>query len=287
MLHRAAPEIHAGPEADALIAAFADSSPAPLASHDIAVVVAHPDDETLGCGAQLTRMPAARVVVATDGAPRTPIAAATHGFETADAYAAARAGELAEALAIAGVSAHRLTLLGIPDQQAALDLPALARRLAAFVLAHGIRVVLTHAYEGGHPDHDAVAFATHAAAALAEHRGRSVAIIEMPLYRLGPDGWLRRSFSSEAGHCGIAVTLSADAVMSKRQMIAAHATQRATLADFPLDTECFRRSPGHDFAVLPNRGRLLYEQYDWGLTGAGWRDLVTAACAELGLSTLL
>ena len=40
---------------------------------------------------------------------------------------------------------------------------ALARVLRP--LLAGTRVVVTHAYEGGHPDHDAVAFAVHAAVA--------------------------------------------------------------------------------------------------------------------------
>src|SRR4029077_3455583 len=52
------------------------------------------------------------------------------------------------------------------DQQAAFRLAELARRLAALFAERGIAVVLTHACEGGHPDHDAVAFAVHGAARL-------------------------------------------------------------------------------------------------------------------------
>src|SRR6185437_9724842 len=39
--------------------------------------------------------------------------------------------------------------------------------------------VFTHAYEGGHPDHDAVAFAVHAACRLSDI---PPAIVEMPYY---------------------------------------------------------------------------------------------------------
>jgi LmbE family N-acetylglucosaminyl deacetylase len=52
--------------------------------------------------------------------------------------------------------------LGIPDQAASLGLAGLARRLAVQLAASGAEVVVTHAYEGGHPDHDATAFAVHA-----------------------------------------------------------------------------------------------------------------------------
>ena len=51
-------------------------------------------------------------------------------------------------------------------------------------------VVLTHAYEGGHPDHDAVAFAVHRAA-----RRTSAAVVEMPFYHAGPDGVARQVFA--------------------------------------------------------------------------------------------
>jgi hypothetical protein len=36
----------------------------------MAFVVAHPDDETIGCGAPLSRPRGVRVIVVTDGAPR-------------------------------------------------------------------------------------------------------------------------------------------------------------------------------------------------------------------------
>src|SRR5919106_759771 len=85
---------------------------AAIAGRDTAVVVAHPDDETIGCGALLRRLSGVRVVLVTDGAPRNLFDARTYGFQSAEDYAAKRSAELASALDIAGVSPDRLVKLG-------------------------------------------------------------------------------------------------------------------------------------------------------------------------------
>ncbi len=136
----------------------------------IVAVVAHADDETIGLGAQLPRMPGIRIVHVTDGAPRNLVDARRKGFATAEEYAAARRRELEAAAALAGVPRIRLISLGVADQDAAFNLVPLARRIAELIEREGFEVVLTHAYEGGHPDHDATAFAANAAARISRAR---------------------------------------------------------------------------------------------------------------------
>ena len=64
----------------------------------LALVVAHPDDETAGAGGQLARFDAPVIVLITDGAPRDMTWAAQLGFDTRKSYAMARKAELVRAL---------------------------------------------------------------------------------------------------------------------------------------------------------------------------------------------
>lgn len=254
------------------------------------VVVAHPDDEVLGCGALLSRLADVEVVHVTDGAPRDGDDARRHGFDTPADYAAARWREARAALDLAGVPEARHHGFGVADQGAAHRLGEIARRLAPHV--ERADAVLTHAYEGGHPDHDAVAFAVHAAT----RRRGGRPIVEMPFYHAGPDGWVRQLFlpvldaapfppsPAGGGSCPAPVeehVLTPAELALKRRMAACHATQGGTLSSFDLARETFRRAPAHDFARLPHDGDLLYERHGWNLDRAGWLAAVRSAEAEL------
>src|SRR6185503_10469386 len=84
----------------------------------VLLVVAHPDDDVLGAGALLARLPGARIVYVTDGAPRDGHDARAYGFATAADYAAARRCEALAALAIADVPPHQTVWLDVADQEA-------------------------------------------------------------------------------------------------------------------------------------------------------------------------
>jgi N-acetylglucosamine malate deacetylase 2 len=107
-----------------------------------------------------------RLLHVTNGAPRNLLDARAAGFVGWQDYAAARRQELLAALRLAGIEATRTVQLGMPDQEASFRLVELAAALAAKFSALRPEVVMTHAYEGGHPDHDATAFAVHTACAL-------------------------------------------------------------------------------------------------------------------------
>lgn len=260
----------APPRLSKFLARVGDPSRPGIPAGDVAVVIAHPDDETIGCGALLVRLAQVNVIVVTNGAPPDCADASARGFSDDRAYTAARSDELDRALQIAGVAPDRLVRLDVPDQHTAHRMPQVIFALGQIFEQRGIAIVLTHAYEGGHPDHDAVAYCVQAAARRAGH---TITIVEMPYYRLGEAGEERQSFADER-HV-LRVVLNETERANKRRMIEAHETQKDVLAGFSLYWEQFRAAPLHDFSRPPNGGRVLYDERPWGITSSEW-----LACAK-------
>ena len=240
----------------------------------IAIVVAHPDDETYGCGAALARLHGVTLVHVTDGAPRNGIDARANGFSSWEAYAEARRNELDAAIALSGVGSVFSLSLGLPDQEAYLHLAKIVQSLASLFDDRKILTVLTHAFEGGHPDHDAVAFAVAQAA-------HNIGIVEMPYYRLGSSGPLSQCFF-EADGSGEEhrIDLTREESKQKKFMIAAFKTQGEPLSKVSTEFETFRLAPQYDFSKEPNGGRIFYEEtFNWGISAELLRDYFVAAQA--------
>ena len=234
----------------------------------VALVVAHPDDETIAAGASLHLLTGLLLVHVTDGAPRTLDDAARAGFASRAGYAAARRVELQAALAVSGCSPV-LIELGVPDQDASLHMPAIARDLARLFALHGIESVITHAYEGGHPDHDATALAAHLAA--------PGGIVEFPGYHATPDGaFVTGRFLPGPPAATVGLTPAEQA--RKAAMFACFRSQAEVLAAFGTDSEAFRHSQP-DFRAPPHPGALNYERWGWDMTGPRWRALAAPLLA--------
>jgi LmbE family N-acetylglucosaminyl deacetylase len=251
-------------------------------------VGAHPDDESFALGGHLGCLPKIGIVIVTDGAPRDLRDAHNLGFEAAEQYAAARQVELANACAVAGIPASQITSFAIPDQQPVFDLPGLSRRLKMLIETRGPWMVLTHAFEGGHPDHDAVAFGVHAAIKLISREGGVVpALLEMPYYRVGPDGQPAQGFEPGSGTPVHQVDLTDDELDLKVRMLHAHTSQQQFLdgtEGFRNRRESFRVAGDHDFSQPPNQGRFLYESWQLGVTGERWMAEARKALRDLGLA---
>jgi LmbE family N-acetylglucosaminyl deacetylase len=144
-------------------------------------------------------------------------------------------------------------------------------------------LILTHAYEGGHPDHDAAAFICHAAAELHAREGLPKPwIVEMPLYRRGGDDRVNGRFLPPIGPDAWTLVLDREALARKRHALGAFVTQRHVVSAFDPGVERYRTAPAHDFLRPPHPGVLHYEHEGWA-RGDDFRQQVWTAQRALRL----
>jgi len=236
------------------------------------VVVAHPDDEVIGCGALLQRMKQARVVFATDGAPLSR--QFWPKYESREQYASIRKLEACDALAYADVEQVGYLSTGnggtIPDQELFRHLEAAAQSLRSVVRRVLPKALLTLAYEGGHPDHDCCSFLVQQ---IALESG--IPAWEMPLYHQQSASLTRQSFRDrDASELTLGLNLNEG--KKKQLMMAAYSSQVEFLMTFSSSTpESFRPlvADRYNYFHPPHEGKLNYEAWGWPISGA---DVCTA-----------
>lgn len=249
----------------------------------LALVVAHPDDETVGAGGQIARFSELTIVLVTDGAPKNMKRATQLGFGTRQAYAQARGEELSLALQSLELGDHRVVSLGYTDQEAALRIPEITESLTALFAALRINTIITHAFEGGHPDHDATAFAVHAASGhLRRQSAQPPVLIEMPLYHSSGVADVYQEFRPTAGAKAVHIPLCWPRRRLKRKALEHYVTQKQFLRHFKCAPETFRLAPSYDFLSVPGDGAPYYERHDLGMTQERWRTVAAAAADTLG-----
>ncbi|MBI2690253.1 MAG: PIG-L family deacetylase [Acidobacteria bacterium] len=228
----------------------------------ILIAAAHADDETLGCFSVLQERAAeVSILHATDSAPRDLKYAWRSGYATRGAYLEARQKELRNLLAKAGIPAERYHCLGLADQEAPVYWP----QIRAWVESFEADRVYTHAYEGGHPDHDAVALALSGLPN----------VWEFPLYHGRRAEFVTHSFLD--GEAEIAIELDDDRRAVKHSWLDCYPSQKRVIDMFPLERELFRPARAYDFTRPPHEGELYYERRKLGWTWREWREAVSKA----------
>ena len=232
----------------------------------VLVFVAHPDDETIGCSGLLQRATGSLVVFAVDGAPPH------YGFERRHGsllkYSEARFLEASRALSlIPRCSFRRLRRENgsyFVDQHLFQNVREAFSGLVQIAREFSPKVIVSHAYEGGHIDHDACSFlATKTAHALALRQ------LEFPLYWKSETG--RDIFQEfrESREGEIVLELSEEEIAVKESMRAEYRTQRGMLSVFRHEQERFRsviftdysRRNWADYAFENRRRRLDAESF--------------------------
>jgi LmbE family N-acetylglucosaminyl deacetylase len=241
------------------------------------VVAPHSDDEVLGAGIWMTRHAGSEIYIAhlTDGSPYDLADAHAVGLSTREEYATARRAEFLDARKLLAVPEAHCLQFPFVDQELWRNLPDLVRELERLLAMLKPDLVLFPAYEGGHPDHDAAAFAV----SLASRAGAAFEAWEFPLYHAASGGEMiaGRFVEGVDRPAGELISFSSQERDLKRKMVESFSTQLAFLRNFPLEEESFRLMPAYDFTRPPHSGSLLYEQWGWGITGEAWRQRAKAA----------
>lgn len=257
-----------------------------LAANDLRVVIlaAHPDDETIGSSALLARNPNAQIVYLTDGAPRDRQFWPPDMNCSRDEYAALRRHEAAAALAHAGIGDKQIVWLGGTDQEAIFDARVLAEKFGEVLASQPVDVLITHPYEGGHPDHDCAALVGWLAIENLKDKTADAApkiaplLCEMTSYHARDGQCVTGEFLNSDGSSEIIFHLTDPDRERKRRMMDSFISQRLVLENFPVIDEKLRIAPIYDFSQPPHERKLWYECMNWPMTGSRWREL--AACCS-------
>jgi LmbE family N-acetylglucosaminyl deacetylase len=121
--------------------------------------------------------------------------------------------------------------------------------------------VVTHAYEGGHPDHDTCSYIAAQVA-----RTLAIEVWEMPLYhRAGGHINLQRFVEGQAE---LKLTPTDAEYARKKEIASQYVSQGDVIRAFPALEEKFRRQPAYDYSRPPHPGQLNYEAWQWPISGA-------------------
>jgi LmbE family N-acetylglucosaminyl deacetylase len=173
-------------------------------------------------------------------------------------------------MAVLGIADFRI--LNIADQELYRNLHSAIGQVAEIARAADLTSIVTHAYEGGHPDHDSCSFI----AAVAGRR-LEIPVWEMPLYHRAGGNINRQRFV--AGDAELVLTPTDTEYARKKKMAAQYASQGDVIRAFPEREERFRRQPIYNYAHPPHTGQLNYEAWQWPITGA---DVSRAFAASNG-----
>jgi N-acetylglucosamine malate deacetylase 2 len=227
------------------------------------VLVAHPDDEVIACGALVQQMVRPIVVFATDGAPRDEQFWKPYGSR--ENYAEVRRQEARAASFLGGTQTVFLSgriQEGVADQELFRKVPAVVHVLEKLVADLCPHALLTLAYEGGHPDHDACCFIASVVG-----RRAGLPVWEAPLYHRDQEGKkIVQNFPTPTTK-EVEVQIEGPLLVAKVEMFQTYESQKAMLESFGPEIEIFRPLANYDFMRPPLPWKLNYEHWGWPMTG--------------------
>ncbi|WP_176559228.1 PIG-L deacetylase family protein [Rubellimicrobium roseum] len=240
----------------------------------VVVVVAHPDDEVLAAGSRMNRMENLTVIHLTDGAPRDMEDARRLGLSSRDDYGRMRRREVVAAMDALGADPELLCYWH-PDKEAILHGPAILDQLVEDL--GEAQVVITHAYEHGHPDHDTAALGVRLALRRLSADGREVpGVYEFPIYAIEGDRPVFGRFHPDPKSPETVLHLTEAERARRDAALAEYRSQSGVLGFASQWEERLRPAPLYDFRQPAPQGLAWYDRHGWDMTLARWREHANA-----------
>lgn len=241
------------------------------------LVVAHPGEETLGCGRLLLREPEqVRILHIADGITRDERALRRSGAKSAGDFVRIRRDELLAAMAVFGIREDQLASGGIAEREVIHNLPRTIETILQLLRTERPTEVHTHPFEGGHPDADAVCFAVHRAVEILDELGEvRPAIFEFTGYHAREGLFHSVEFLSPYPMAQLTV-LDEEERERKEKALRCFRSQYDLYVRFAIREERWRRADRYDFGSRPHEGDLYYELSRSGFTWDDFDNFVTA-----------
>lgn len=241
-----------------------------------AIVVAHPDDEILSLGSQLSEFKNMLMVHVTDGV-------SSNYRPSRERRVKMRLSELDSALTAVGAVSFDRKFLHVVDQEVINSVSTLAYDLVPML--RGCEVVITHPYEGGHPDHDACSLLVYAACSLIEASNNKAPVrAEFASYHMRQSKLVAGEFWGPASS-ELVIRLDEAKQKIKRAALNFFSSAQPIISKFPISTERVRFAPRYEFSAPPPP---IETQYDvcgknWRIDGRRWRKYAKAMLHNLNL----
>lgn len=243
----------------------------------ILLLVAHPDDETIGFGGHISQCPNLYLVHLTEGSPENLKYAHYCGCTNRGEYAKLRMNELKSALTVCDFDNNHYSNLQYVDLGVIYYIEKIIEDVLHLIKEIKPAVIMTHPYEGGHPDHDCAAYIAQKSIRIVSEKNEMSAIkrMEFTCYH-GKKGYMETGTFLDRSEETITVQLSRQNRQIKEKMLNCFNSQKEMLSLFCSDKEIFRTAPVYSFTKPPHEGKLLYEKMNMGIESQCWRNIVNS-----------
>lgn len=235
----------------------------------VLIVSAHPDDETIGAGSIFNKIENISFLHTTNGAPGNEVFKTAAGLTSSAEYSKQRFNEFYQVLKLAKCAPNHHIKFGFKDQQTSFQLSLLTMRMIESLKSVKPDFIFVHPFEGGHPDHDAAAFAVHNAVSILKMEGHPIEIIEYTSY-FNHNGLMQTGEFLSAATPVFKIDLNEKQKVLKQRMYECFASQTEIFKYFPISSEKYRQAPVYDFTTPPSQGKMYYDLFNWGIDSHTW-----------------